>query len=447
MCDTFVALPSHTASGNLIFGKNSDREPNEAQAIVHFPACRPDSRMLRCTFIEIPQVAHAHQVILSKPFQMWGAEMGANEHGLVVGNEAVFTKVKFSRSNNGLTGMDLVRLSLERCESAKQAVQTITELVETYGQDACGGYRNKRFFYHNGFLIADTDSAWVLETAGRHWVAQRVDGFRSISNGLTVESDYDLISSGAIESALQNRWARSRDSFNFRSAYSDWLFTRGSHCRTRQGRSTQMGEARKGRFAISDAIAILTSHDRSSPQFRPSKSGSGSICMHATGITNPSQTTGSMIVELRASQPATVWLTGTSMPCLSVYLPFFFSQESHLPHALAPADWNSPGGQVDNSLWWQAERLHRQACRDYQRASAPFVEFQSKEQAELLKSEPPQIAAADDYQRQEFSRAAVGRVRSFLDEIEQSDRSAKPSAAGFLYRYYWSRANQQAGLT
>ena len=30
MCDTFVALPSHTASGNLIFAKNSDREPNEA---------------------------------------------------------------------------------------------------------------------------------------------------------------------------------------------------------------------------------------------------------------------------------------------------------------------------------------------------------------------------------------------------------------------------------
>ena len=34
MCDTFIALPSATKNNSLIFGKNSDREPNEAQAIV-----------------------------------------------------------------------------------------------------------------------------------------------------------------------------------------------------------------------------------------------------------------------------------------------------------------------------------------------------------------------------------------------------------------------------
>jgi dipeptidase len=33
MCDTFVALPAVTPDGSVIFGKNSDREPNEAQAL------------------------------------------------------------------------------------------------------------------------------------------------------------------------------------------------------------------------------------------------------------------------------------------------------------------------------------------------------------------------------------------------------------------------------
>ena len=378
---------------------------------------------------------------------MWGAEMGANEHGLVIGNEAVFTKVKFAKTDNGLTGMDLVRLALERCKTAKDAVHTITDLLEMYGQDACGGYRNKRFYYHNGFLIADAQTGWVLETAGRNWVAQRVDGFRSISNGLTIESDYDLISTAAIDNAVKNRWTRSRGSFKFRTAYSDWLFTRGSNCRARQERSTQMGEAKVNRFGINDAIEILASHDRSSPAFKPSKSGSGSICMHATGITNPSQTTGSMIVEVRKDQPTTVWLTGTSMPCLSVFVPFFFSNDDSIDHALQPTGWNSPGQRVDDSLWWRAERLHRRVCRDYARESVPFVEFRSTTQADLLKAEQQLIQSTrDDVQRQEVSLNALEQVRHFLSEQEQNDPIAATSASGFLYRYYWSRANQQAGL-
>lgn len=33
MCDTFVALGDATSSGATIFGKNSDRQRNEAQLI------------------------------------------------------------------------------------------------------------------------------------------------------------------------------------------------------------------------------------------------------------------------------------------------------------------------------------------------------------------------------------------------------------------------------
>lgn len=51
-------------------------------------------------------------MILSKPAWMWGAEMGANNKNVVIGNEAVWTN-----NNEGdgdarqkrLLGMDLVR--------------------------------------------------------------------------------------------------------------------------------------------------------------------------------------------------------------------------------------------------------------------------------------------------------------------------------------------------
>lgn len=49
-------------------------------------------------------------VILSKPAWMWGAEMGANASGVVIGNEAVWTRLNGpSDCNEKLLGMDLVR--------------------------------------------------------------------------------------------------------------------------------------------------------------------------------------------------------------------------------------------------------------------------------------------------------------------------------------------------
>jgi dipeptidase len=107
MCDTFVHINSKT----IIFGKNSDREPNEAQQIVYIPATNRHENTIQTTYITIAYPNKTNALILSKPFQMWGAEMGCNEHGVVIGNEAVFTKIPINKSNNGLTGMDLLRIS------------------------------------------------------------------------------------------------------------------------------------------------------------------------------------------------------------------------------------------------------------------------------------------------------------------------------------------------
>lgn len=46
---------------------------------------------------------------------MFGAEMGANEHDVVIGNEAVFSKLPADQLPPALLGMDILRLALERC--------------------------------------------------------------------------------------------------------------------------------------------------------------------------------------------------------------------------------------------------------------------------------------------------------------------------------------------
>src|ERR1700728_1873910 len=111
MCDTIIAGPATTAKGVLLFGKNSDRQRNEAQTIEsHSATLYSEDQAVRCTYVAIPQVARVHAVLLSRPFWMWGAEMGANEHGVVIGNEGLFSREP-PPETPALTGMDLVRLA------------------------------------------------------------------------------------------------------------------------------------------------------------------------------------------------------------------------------------------------------------------------------------------------------------------------------------------------
>lgn len=68
------------------------------------------------------------------------------------------------------------RLGLERGSSAHEAVKVIAELLERYGQGGSCKEEPTPFIYHNTFLLADRTEAWILETAGQFWAAQRIRG-------------------------------------------------------------------------------------------------------------------------------------------------------------------------------------------------------------------------------------------------------------------------------
>ncbi|NWR26219.1 SCRN2 protein, partial [Emberiza fucata] len=66
------------------------------------------------------------------------------------------------------------RLALERGSSAREGLEVITALLERHGQGGSCKEEPVPFVYHNTFLLADRSEAWLLETAGRYWAAQRI---------------------------------------------------------------------------------------------------------------------------------------------------------------------------------------------------------------------------------------------------------------------------------
>ena len=440
MCDTFVHILTHK-NNSIIFGKNSDREPNEAQQIVCFPKTIRTNIKLKTTFIEIEHPKETFEVILSKPFQMFGAEMGCNEFGVVIGNEAVFTKVAFDKKVVGLTGMDLLRLSIEISKTANEALYNIIYYLEKYGQNAYGGYADNNFFYHNTFIVADRNEAYVLETAGKHWIFEKVIGYRAISNGLSIEENYDGISKNAIDFAHQKNWTKKNEIFNFKEAYSQWLMPKLAACEYRRNNSEQKGKSITD-FGVENAFQILRSHDKNENEFSPQNSTTKSICMHASGLFTPHQSVGSMVVELRKEKPATVWLTGTSATCLGLFKPFYFGND-----VLYEDQFLKPGSYYDESYWWQWEKLHRNILKDY----ADNISFIKIKQQELEKTWIMQdkILIEENWNlinARQVSLKAIKESIEIRDYVLSKINENKKSTIGFLYNRFWKKQNKKVNL-
>jgi len=336
MCDTQVLVTGEA----VWFAKNSDREPTEPQPVVRRAAVRGDSAAyLRASHIEIAQVPDRLATLLSQPAWCWGAEMGVNEAGVAIGNEAIFSRRRTLEP--GLLGMDLVRLGLERAASAAAAVEVITGLLERHGQGGPAGDRDRGFHYDSSFIVADDREAWVLETAGRDWVARRVTGAAAISNALTLGRDYDRCSAGLADVRLD--FARHHD-----TRLMPWL----AGARERRACSLQ-ALARSARPGWAEFAASLRVHRHATND--PGRGSNADVCMHAAGFIRRHQTTGSMIARL-APQGARALFTGTSAPCLSIFRPVDFNGEwsvltEEARRAAAP-------------VWRRHERLHRWALAD-----------------------------------------------------------------------------------
>jgi secernin len=351
MCDTILAPPSSTRSGQMLFGKNSDRQRNESQSVEYLPPANyvPGS-VVSCTYATIPQAQHTHAVLLCRPFWIWGAEMGANEHGVVIGNEGIHAR-SAAPQEEALTGMDLLRLALERASTAEEAVAVITTLLDRHGQGGNCGHVTPSY-YNNGFILADATEGFVLETVGKEWLVERIGGIRTVSNSYSIGRQAQSVSGGLATLIRNSGWSADGEPDYARAiAHPQKEHIRGAV--ERRSRSASLLTAQNGRLTVADMFGALRDHGLDEGHYDEECTTKRTLCMHAGTDDRPGQTVGSMVSELRQSE-AVHWVTGTAAPCISIFKPLLIGS--------VPPAGRRPSDRFDSGcLWWQHERLHRAA--------------------------------------------------------------------------------------
>ena len=438
MCDTLIATKLATKDGVAVFGKNSDRPPNEGQSMVYFPAAtHPAGSKVKCTYIEIPQAEKTHAVLLSKPFWMWGAEMGINEHGLVIGNEAIYSKIPANKEP-ALLGMDMLRAALERAVTPREAIDVLVALLDEFGQGGnCYSHGNEGY-YHNSFLIANADDAWVLETVDKQWAARQIKGVYTISNCLTIGSQYDLASEGLADLAIERGVSKSKSQFRFAEDYSDFLYTTFGKGRIRRATTISSLDSQQGSVGIETMMATLRHH--ASEPFDPQKGVTNvDICMHAGfGPIRISQSTASMVAHLDKNNPL-IFATGTSAPCTSVFKPFWMDCASFL------TDEPVPTSQADStSLFWTHERLYRAVLQNYPECLQTYAADRDEMEKRFIEG-ALKLKNAPARERGEFSKECLRESRAAEAEWLKRVESV-PAKKTILSTLAWNGFNAKAGL-
>lgn len=397
MCDTIAINKKFSANNRTILAKNSDRPLGECQPLCFFPAGTERKKPACVEALSSEGTAllngtgygeggAAFAVMGSRPYWMDGFEMGANEKGLFIGNEAEGSKCPPEQAE-GLLGMDMLRCALEAAVTAKEAVTVITSLLVAFGQNANASLLFDRR-YENTFIICDSKEVWVLETAGRQWAAKRIDSYTAVSNCYTIGTDWNSCSENMEKTVRDNRWLHPDEPVDFAKAYTKpairqrfsvprrnqmmkllfgCLLQSMSEISCRRFDKDMENDAIRDEKSLNNALRtygasvgipdlrfILSDHfedEINSGRYSNTGGENSSVCMHAN-TRDEAKTAASMIMTYD-KEIGMKFLWAPASPCMSVYIPVYWipGQDPQIPECMS----SGSGSFSDGSLWWQME--------------------------------------------------------------------------------------------
>lgn len=446
-CTTMAASGARTKDGSVIFGKNSDRPINEAQPLCFFPAADyPAGSEVQCSFIRIPQVEHTYACIGSKPHVFFGFEHGMNEHGVMIGNEQVSGREEPER-RWGLIGMDILRLALERSDSAAKAVSVIGTLLETFGTGGEPGVRIRPF--NSNYIIADAREVYLFESHQRSWVAKKVEDVGYLSNCYSIQEDYTHIGENTIREAREKGWIGDEVAFNPAKAWTvdDCLFGES------EGfvRYARLDKLMRNRSPFTPKMMMDNLRDHYEGEalgqsiFSTAAAKIPCICSHPGGVSG-CVTAASSVAVIRKDVPKELTFTywaSMSPPCCSVFRPFYNIQ--WLPEDIQKGHALYSG----KAQWWTFIELERYIALNYEKFAPKVKEtFGQMEERFLQEAEYIEGSYTGDIQvLKEFSaRAAKESFDTAGDLIKDIKGKLKTRDIDRMLLSYFIQAADGCGM-
>ena len=167
-CSNLIVSPGASKDSSSIVAYNADSGTLYG-SLYHYPAADHAPGTMRDVYDwdtgrylgQIEEVAHTYNVVGN-----------LNEYGLIIG-ETTFGGLSILQEQDGaiIDYGSLIWITLQRSRTAREAIQTISDLMSKYGYASEG----------ESFSIADQNEAWIMEIIGKGnyekgavWVARKV---------------------------------------------------------------------------------------------------------------------------------------------------------------------------------------------------------------------------------------------------------------------------------
>jgi len=437
-CNMAIATGKATKDGSNILAKNSTRG-DDCQWLAKYPGGTHEAgEMVKCSWIEIPQAPITYAVTGGQPWWGYGFEQGMNEFGVSAGNVAVHYRSGAPvASKESLTGMDLLRLALERGKTASEAVQVLIDLYQKYGGNGLC-HPTAGWIYCSAYAFVDPNEAWVVELPLNGYIAYKLpkDGVYGMSNIVMIETQYDIISPNLIQDAIDQGWHEEGEEFNFAYSYlAGDAYDDKSEVKLERVRGLlKENSGNIDPFVMAEIFKDRKEGDWLETRFMPYQ------FQRNLDETNASQANaGTMIAHLRKGLPdsiANVYWYGIGSGCASPVTPIYWG-------GTVPEEYCNGEDVFDsNSPWWVFHILYRMSLKNYDAFSNVVksvwkpVEEQNFREAAML--EKKVIKLTDEGKDEEIKKLLTDFHRS---EMNNQLNIAKGTAKALqeLYKVYPGR--------
>jgi hypothetical protein len=426
-CDSVLALGGATIDGCTLFGQNNSWPALQFQPLCLSPRrSHASGEKVATQFLELPQAREVYSVLGSQRAGLWGYDCGFNDQRVAAGCARLRSALICPRP--GLLGPDLVRLILERCHTARQAVDLLTGLIERYGQGAFPGCSPSVDLDH-AFIVADPFEAYAVEAAGTHWVYQEVREIRVASTGRIIRQDWDRISRGLADLAIERGWwAGDGSKLDFADAMGEKVQNGGGLLR-RWGHATLRLQEQNGHVDTAFLRRLLSDHAEEDPpdDFDSTPDSEASLCRHGDNLHGESTMASLAVCLPRDPREVLMAWAAFGPPCLTVYFPIFLCGD--LPAAFT-VDPRPTAGQ----LWARISELMKQVEKESEgrlQIQEGFVRLQARfdQEAEEFAAEARDLSIRGrhvDLRRHatSFMQYNLERYEEHLDEALAAARIA-----------------------